>query len=124
MQWINPKYTTTSTIKQLQKKFKTNKPFPYLELCHFFNTGKAIALLKAVTKEKFYEKEADLFKFMQTNDLLQTNNKIIKEFIHFLTSKPFISYIQKITNLKLKNKILLLMSSKDILVYTHQKSLL
>ncbi|MBI5066534.1 2OG-Fe(II) oxygenase [Candidatus Woesearchaeota archaeon] len=100
-EFIDPEYLQPEKFK---KEFLNNKPFPYLELKCFLKENRAIELLKALSQEKFFNKEADLFKFSQTNDLGKTQNKVIKEFVQFLYSKEFIDFMQKLTGFKFKNK--------------------
>lgn len=54
-----------------------------------------------MSKEKFYQKEADLFSFFQTNDIISSKNKILLEFREFLASGEFIHYMESLTGLKL-----------------------
>ncbi len=101
-EFINPDYLNP---EKFRKEFLTNKPFPHLELKDFLSEKKAIEVLKALSREKFFNKEADLFKFSQTNDLGSTKNKVMKEFVQFLYSKEFIDFMQKMTGFKFKNKV-------------------
>ena len=70
--WINKKYLTEKTISQLRAIFSSSQPFPHLELPAFFNTEKLFPLLQALGEETFILKEADLFLFSQTADLVGT----------------------------------------------------
>lgn len=87
---------------KFENSFAKAEPFPYLEIKNFLSDEKAKNILKALLKEKFYEKESDLFKFLQTDDLNFAKNKCLLEFRNFLCSKEFIDYMGKITNIKLK----------------------
>ena len=89
-----------------RKSFVKSKPFSHLDINNFLNEEKASEILKELLKEKFYEKESDLFKFLQTDDLNFTKNKILKELRNFLCSREFIEYIEKITGLKLKSGVI------------------
>ncbi|MBI4919561.1 2OG-Fe(II) oxygenase [archaeon] len=100
--WINKKYLQPEQFKQ---EFLNNKPYPHLEFKNFLKEEKAMEVLKSLAQEKFIEKEADLFKFMQTNDLGSTKNRVVKEFVQFLYSKEFIDYMQKLTGFKFQNKV-------------------
>ena len=100
-QWINGKYLKNETINKLKNTFRKNRPYPYLELKDFLNEEKAKGLLLALSKERFYPKEADLFSFFQTNDIASSKNKILLEFREFLASEGFISYMENLTGLKL-----------------------
>jgi|SRR3989344_1126084 len=103
--WLNPEYWSEEKIKKLHDSFLTNLPFPHLELPHFVNQKRIIKLLQSLTKEKFQSKQADLFQFSQTADLLHTNNKMIQEFISVWSSPKLIEYLKKITDLKISGKI-------------------
>jgi len=93
-------------IPDYRKKFITNKPFKHLEIENFLNEDKIKPLIISLSKQKFYEKEADLFTFYQTNDLNVTNAVFLKRIIDFLKSKEFITYLESITCLMLKPNII------------------
>jgi len=100
MNWVNPVYLKNAY--GLKKQFSANKPFPHLVLGNFF--GKKIHdVAKQVLKEKFVEKNSDLFQFQQmTSDCNRATQPAVKEFHKFFSSKEFIQFISKITNVKLK----------------------
>ena len=102
-QWLNESYPDTNKLKTLKDSFKSSKPFQFLELPDFLRKEKAASVLNALSKEKFYEKESDIFKFRQTNDLAGTRQKMLKEFRDFLYSEEFISFMEHLTGFKLKN---------------------
>ncbi|MDO8642452.1 MAG: 2OG-Fe(II) oxygenase family protein [Candidatus Woesearchaeota archaeon] len=104
-EWIT-KYAEKNTIVALKKQFTSAKPYPHLVLSNFFNPKKSVEILKALVQEPMEEKEADLFKFMQTKDLVGTNNKILKEFRAFLCSDEFVSFMEHLTGLKLKRGVI------------------
>ena len=99
--WVNSKYLKSE--KLLKSTFTKAKPFKNIELKDFFDAVKLVEVVEALILEKFIEKESDLFKFMQTNDLASSNNKVLIEFRAFLCSSAFISFMQNITGLKLKS---------------------
>lgn len=103
-QWLNPAYREEKKIQQLKKEFCGNIPFSHLVLKDFFQQEKMVAVLKALTKERLFEKESDLFHFMQTADLSKTNNKELQKFYQFLASPDFIMYLQQLTGMKLSQK--------------------
>lgn len=103
--WLNPHYLKKETSIYFQQQFRQNKPFPHLELINFFKEEKALQLLKALTGEKFFLKKADLFTFLQTNDLNVTRNKILIDFKNFLSSKEFVQYLSSLTETKLNQSI-------------------
>ncbi len=96
--WINPEYLDQKTIASLKADFNNSKPYRYLEASEFFLHHRLVEVLKALLEEKFYNKESDLFKFNQTQDLKNTESKVLKEFINFLYSKEFIAYMQHLTD--------------------------
>lgn len=104
-EWIDESYVKQKT-DTLKNQFISNIPFPHLVLLDFFNPQKAVDILKALAQEPMEEKEADLFKFMQTKDLVGTNNKVLTEFRSFLCSDNFVSFMEKITGLKLKRGVI------------------
>ena len=104
--WINWDYLEDKRIKKLAHAFSKGAPFPNLALTKFFKEQKPLQILQALGKEQFYEKESDLFKFMQTNDLEGTDSKVLKEFRSFLCSKEFIAYMQMITGLKMHSGVI------------------
>ena len=101
-EWVQRTALTEKRIQQLKHQFQNSEPFPHLEMRDFFSEEKVAIVLKALSKEKLYEKESDLFKFMQTADLNFTKNKMLKEFCGFMRSEEFISYIEEITGLHLQ----------------------
>ncbi|MBI3033395.1 2OG-Fe(II) oxygenase [Candidatus Woesearchaeota archaeon] len=92
----------TTNIISLRKTFSNNKPFPYLIIPNSLEKQQAQKIKEALIQETFYEKQSDLFKFKQTNDLASTKNKYLIECRNFLKSKDFIKYLESITQVKLK----------------------
>lgn len=101
-EWLDEKYLKTGNTKKLIVMFSRNKPFPFLELNDFLKAEKAAGVLKALSGEKFHEKESDLFKFMQTDDLNNTSSRELQEFRDFLYSKEFVGYMDQLTGFRLK----------------------
>lgn len=97
-QWINPDYLD-GTIKLI------DQPFPHAIFPDFFIEEKIITVLHALTEEKFFLKEADLFKFRQTHDFKGTGNNILKEFYDFISSKEFIDFVSSISKKNLSTHI-------------------
>ena len=102
-QWLNEKYLVPF---ELEPTITENQPFPHIELLDFFNPQKLVAVLKALNDEGFIEKEADLFKFMQTNDFASTDNTVLQEFRSFLCSEEFVSYMEQLTGLQFKRGVI------------------
>jgi prolyl 3-hydroxylase /prolyl 3,4-dihydroxylase len=101
---INEKYLGEQSRQRLNSKFQKAKPFSHLELDSFLSEAKAKSLLKALQSEEWKTQEADLFKFSHTNDIASSESKELKDFRAFLLSEEFLSYIESITDLKLKRK--------------------
>ena len=101
-EWINSGYLKEKKIFKNKKIFLHQKPFSHLEFKIFFNEGKARLISEALKKERFFQKESDLFKFRQTSDLKSSHNKILQEFRSFLSSTEFILFLSTITSTSLK----------------------
>lgn len=97
MKWVNRRYHDTSL---LASKFQKAKPFPHHVLKSFFPASKLELVRKALLKQAFEFKEADLFRFHQTKDIKGSPNPVLKEFFKFFNSKEFCAYISKLTKTK------------------------
>ena len=102
--WLSPEYLMHDFILKKSHIFLRQKPFPHLVLKNFFRKEKVLALTRALSREQFYLKYADLFTFFQTNDLVSSQNRTIVEFRHFLSSSAFVSFISGITALPLASQ--------------------
>ncbi len=105
-EWITPQYLSLQKIEGLKIIFSHSKPFPHQEFKQFFLPEKAVKVLTALAQEKFYPKEADLFKFSQTEDLKATTDKVLAEFRSFLSSPEFTSYLGYVSSIDLKPKVI------------------
>lgn len=101
-EWLNPEYSDPST---LASEYASAQPFPHMSLSDILIEEKAVALRDALATERFERKEADLFSFFQTGDLLDSDNPVIKEFIHFLTSREFVDWMKTVTREQLSGNI-------------------
>ncbi len=104
-EWISKDYLRDESIHSQKKSFSSAKPFFHLELKNFLTENLAKKLLLALSKETFTQKEADLFKLKQTNDLSSSKIKALSEFRNFLLSEGFMHYMESITGLALKRGI-------------------
>jgi len=102
-EWINSQHIKNANL--LKSAFSKSKPFKNIEINDFFIIDKLVPVVKALVSEKFIEKESDLFKFMQTQDLKGSKNKILSDFRKFLCSPEFVSFIHNITGFNLKEGI-------------------
>jgi Rps23 Pro-64 3,4-dihydroxylase Tpa1-like proline 4-hydroxylase len=101
-EWISGEYLKENKLLQLKAHFLKNKPFPHLVLKNFFNTKKITPVLFALENEEYIFKNTDLFQFKQTKtDIESSNDKELKDFYSFFSSKEFGEYISKITGLKI-----------------------
>lgn len=85
-------------------QFKTAKPFPHCIINNFLSEEKARQLLKTLLKERFLLRDSDLFTFFQTNDLIATKHKPLREFCNFLSSEEFKQYLKALTSITLQQK--------------------
>ena len=99
--WLNPLYLTEKKQQQIKEQFAKNKPFPHYIFEEFLLPDKAMEIRKALMTLPFEEKDADLFFFAQTEDLLQTKKSLIRGFINFLQSEELQALIMTITGKKL-----------------------
>ena len=105
-EWISPQYLQLKKIEKFRSAFLGHTPFPYLELKGFFRKQKIMKVLPALRKEMFIRKEADLFQFNQTQDLVGTKSKILREFRSFLSSLELVTYLSNLTNTNLKARVI------------------
>ena len=103
-EWISSGYLQLKKREKLRTTFREHTPFPYLELRGFFREQKIMKVLPALRKEMFIRKEADLFQFSQTQDLVSTKSKILQKFRSFLSSPELVTYLSNLTNTNLKAK--------------------
>lgn len=100
--WINNNFFDEDKKKELLNEFKRAKPFRHLSIRDILNQEKANEVFVNLKKEKFSEKDSDLFHFWQTDDLKYTNNKVLREFVDFLNSKEFADFMIEISGIKIK----------------------
>lgn len=100
-EWISINYLKKENLKRINFKFTNAKPFSHIVLKDFFNKQKLIGVLSAIYNQEFTSKNSDLFQFKQTQDLISTEDGVLKKFYSFFSSKEFCEYISKITGLKL-----------------------
>lgn len=102
---VNKKILTESNLTKLKVQFRKEKPYPHILIKNFLEDKTANSLLKEIKKERFIEKEADLFKFKQTHDLHFTKNKPIKEFHNAFLNWDFFNFVSAITDKKFKGTL-------------------
>lgn len=108
-EWIAPQYLDPA---KLRRRYTAARPYPHLSLTGFLSEDKAKQLATAIGSEQFFEKESDLFKLSQTNELMHTKSAVLQEFRAFLASREFSNYMQAVTGVKLTNRELDMGGSK------------
>ena len=89
-------------ISLIKGKFRLNRPFKHVVIDNFLKENMAKELLNEIKREKFIEKESDLFSFKQTDDLYYSRNRRVKEFHSAMCSSEFFSFISFISGFKFK----------------------
>ena len=103
--WLNPKFLDEKEINKIRTNFLKSKPYPNFVLDDFFRKDNLFRLKNKISKEKYEKIDTDLFTLSHTNDLVSSQNKLIKEFYKLLSSNEFILLMEKLTEEKLSNKI-------------------
>ena len=103
---INKKINDFKYLKQLNKKFNSQKPYPNISIENFFEKEIVDSLIKNLEREKYFFSENDLYAFYRTFDLKNSKNKFIQLFREYILSEEFRKLIFDITNIKVKkNKV-------------------
>ena len=79
------------------------RPFPHGTLPNFLDDVSYQSVLEAIQQEAFFEKEADLFHFMQTNELNNSKVPAIKAFKELLLANKI--WFEKTTEVKLNGSM-------------------
>ena len=104
-QWTNESLLQKEKINGFRNRFESAKPFKHIVIKDFFKEEKARKLLIELKKEKFIEKESDLFSFKQTYDFYFTKNKVVKDFHKAFLSWDFFKFIESVCNVKLEGTL-------------------
>ncbi len=99
---INPIYLNTAQLQRLNEMFRHAEPFPHLVLSNFFNEDYLLDIVELLGEEPFFQKDSDLFQFLQTEDLENLSHKILRDFKQFLSSQMFVELMQSLTGLELQ----------------------
>jgi|SRR3989338_1055488 len=85
-------------IEDFRKRFIRGKPFRHIVISDFLENNDAKKVAEALKKEKFEEKDSDLFQFRQTGNLKFSRSAKIREFYEFMASdgRRFVSEISGI----------------------------
>ena len=103
--WVESNNFEKNSLDSLRNRFRKGMPYPHIVIDNFLQVDKARLLLKELKKEEFKEKEADLFKFNQTDDLYFSKNKKIKEFHKACCNWEFFNFISHMTGVKFKGTL-------------------
>lgn len=98
MNWI-----AAHDAKTLARQFAAAKPFAHIAIKNFLTPEKAKQLQKALLKQDFERKEADLFSFSQTHNLLTVRDPVIGEFLQVLKSNEFREFLGDVTGVKTRS---------------------
>lgn len=105
-EWVSPKYLDYPAVRKLKRKYRQQRPFPHHALPGFFRVDKIRKVRKALLKQDFKRKEADLFSFWQTpQDIRQVKNPTLRSFYRLFNSKEFKQYVGWLTSTKLSQKL-------------------
>lgn len=99
--WMNPVHLIGDNIETYRSSFTSAKPFEHLVIPDFLRDEVIDELVDDLTEEEFFDKNADLFQFLQTNDLVSASSKRLQEFRAFLASDPFLQFMENITDTSL-----------------------
>ncbi|KAF0976959.1 hypothetical protein FDP41_004254 [Naegleria fowleri] len=108
---LNPDYSSPEGVQKCKQAFKENKPFPHLHLKNFFND---VEFMKDVKQEtfslKYWEKDNDLYHFLQTKDLQKNaiveQNEHIRKLRDVLYSPSFREWLEDVCSLKERGIVL------------------
>lgn len=95
----------------LISQFKQAKPFPHLALPNFLPLNQFTTLLLSLQNESYKKLSADLFEFLQTNDLKTSTCKSIQKFQKTIQTPKFISFLESCINKKISKTKLDLFAS-------------
>lgn len=130
MKFINEELIHEGKTEELRARFLSGKPYRYLVIEDFLQMNVVMGVFDALKKERFEHKESDLFSFSQTEDfanvkvldkpctsvrghfdhpkvpnagagLFDIERGVLKEFYEFMKSNEFISWIEKVSGIKL-----------------------
>ncbi len=104
MEFINKELLKRERIKKLNGGFLDGEPYGNVLIENFLNRKDAREIFEALKKEKFDDKESDLFSLKQTNDFADIDGAL-KDFYNLIKSKEFIKWLEDISGIKLKMKI-------------------
>ena len=90
---------------KLTTQWNTSAPFPHLTIFSLLNTDAVLDVLTALSTLPFTRKDADLFTFLQTDDLNNCDLLAIRALREQLTTPAMITALQKITGRKLARTI-------------------
>ncbi|RMG42233.1 MAG: hypothetical protein D6732_01480 [Methanobacteriota archaeon] len=105
-EFVNKEYLNEGAMQKLHEDFKEASPFKHLEIDNFFHENILLEVIDALQDEHFERKDSDLFQFLQTDDLENSNSKFLRDFKKFLMSEDFMIWMETVSGLRLKrNKV-------------------
>ncbi len=103
---LNNDYLKRETQIKLREGFQEAWPFPHLEVPNFFADELLFDMIEVLQEEDFERKEADLFQFLQTDDLEKAKSVKLRRFKKSLMSEEFMLWMETVSGLRLKrNKV-------------------
>jgi prolyl 3-hydroxylase /prolyl 3,4-dihydroxylase len=95
MEFLNNELLNEDRVNKFRNEFNNGTPYKHIIIENFLNENKAKELFQELKKEKFIEKECDLFSFSQTVDFSNLTKGILKDFYKFFRSKNFLEWLKK-----------------------------
>ena len=99
---VNNELFSKEFIEKLKGDFLNAKPYKYVSIVNFLKEEKADETLDALKKEKFFEKECDLFSLSQTDDFGSIKKGSLKEFYNYMRSEEFGLWVEQVSGIKLR----------------------
>lgn len=87
---------------QLLHAFRSGEPFEHVVIPEFLKTDRAKVLADSLKQMSFETKEADLFSFAQTSDLVGVRSGALKDYYAVLASQDFAQFVTAITGIGVK----------------------
>ncbi len=88
-------------IRILKSAFLNARPFRHVLVTNFLASPDSA--LKALARQKFFRKDSDLFSFSQTQNLLHSTPKELRQLVAMFSSPEFSGFVSAITGKKLRS---------------------
>lgn len=106
-EWIDEKHLNRNKIGILRKSFPNKRPWPHLEIDHFFRKQKALLLLRTLKRRKFIKVRELRRTYDGTGDLKFATENALKECHAFFSSKEFMALMGYLTGVRLTGQVLM-----------------